>query len=926
MARLAVVAGSLLVAAGQEGCVGPLPLSEDWLLMSDATGHTTYDLGKYDECVDWPAAQYCIMTTSVFTFGVCIPRACAVANITNPDLGVMGFIIDTIPGLIFLDPYDSTFTCGTHAHAWTAPATGIVTALSLLGAVVLASTVLDGYDRYLHSRAKRQRKAELELRSGMDWTGGQSPQPHASQYNDMETAYASDDEDDNDEAFLLKSRSYAAGTRPMAIPTPASAPLSINGSSTGAGSLNGGLSMSLRAQASTSLGIMTGMGAAMPLVGSLPSAAAGQLAASYVPPTLTLRARSFRPGISSPLGMELTQTAAAPASPATAPSRTMGNGNGYSGAVARRALASQGYDAGSPVLARSSTPVVPALRGTGGASYSDARPGRERRHSSTGDGDARALAYAKYDIFAGSTVRSLLKAFSLRHNVPRLLSVKGDRSGVLASFNGMRSLSMALIILGHTLTYMIAVGYVNSDDLFPPTGAITTWSYQVFPSSEFAVDTFLVLGGFLAAHALLKHVLNDGTVFFTWTDVAFFLLHRLMRILPVYALVLAMNMYLLPLLSEGPFWFMVDEELSNCKTAWWSNLLLINDVFPWMNNTSSQCMGWTFYLAIDIKLYALTPLFVALYLVVAPAAVTALSILIIASISVAGYVVAINNLSVIPSANLQTQIDYSDMYYTKPWMRCPPYFLGILLAFLWDRVQRSRRQVEAAIALPQNVIGIETFVAMHSQSRYVDPYKWSRVQQGAVQLIAAGMMAAVMYGGLGAYQDPASWTRTTHVAYTILSRPSWALGVCVILFVCITHPRNGLNRIMGAPLWEPLSRLTFGAYLVHPIVMQIFYFSSTTYFRFSVLNVAAWFVTNLVFSYAIAALLFVVVEKPLSNVEVVLVRAYEEWRTARTAAAEAAGSSLDTSMDASTSKSAAQRPTVIVRDDRVPMLASTSTI
>lgn len=84
-------------------------------------------------------------------------------------------------------------------------------------------------------------------------------------------------------------------------------------------------------------------------------------------------------------------------------------------------------------------------------------------------------------------------------------------SGMLASLNGVRSLSMGLIILGHSITYMGVIGFVNEDALAPPTGAAATWSFQVFPSSEFAVGAcyyrtraYPPIRGL--AHALLLYV------------------------------------------------------------------------------------------------------------------------------------------------------------------------------------------------------------------------------------------------------------------------------------------------------------------------------------------------------------------------------------------------------------------------------------
>jgi peptidoglycan/LPS O-acetylase OafA/YrhL len=79
-----------------------------------------------------------------------------------------------------------------------------------------------------------------------------------------------------------------------------------------------------------------------------------------------------------------------------------------------------------------------------------------------------------------------------------------------------------------------------------------------------------------------------------------------------------------------------------------------------------------------------------------------------------------------------------------------------------------------------------------------------------------------------------------------MSRPIWSAALAVIIFVCLTHRRNFINRILSQALFEPVARLTFAAYIVHPIIMQISYYSVVDRFRYSTIMVACWFASNLV--------------------------------------------------------------------------------
>ncbi len=101
------------------------------------------------------------------------------------------------------------------------------------------------------------------------------------------------------------------------------------------------------------------------------------------------------------------------------------------------------------------------------------------------------------------------------------------------------------------------------------------------------------------------------------------------------------------------------------------------------------------------------------------------------------------------------------------------------------------------------------------------------------------------------------------------------LGFCVIAglalmwltLVCLVGRGGMVNSFLSSSLWLPLSRLTYCAYLVHPIVLTTYYagFQAPLYYTDETAIYA--FLGNLVVAYACAALLACTVEFPLSEVE-----------------------------------------------------------
>jgi len=107
--------------------------------------------------------------------------------------------------------------------------------------------------------------------------------------------------------------------------------------------------------------------------------------------------------------------------------------------------------------------------------------------------------------------------------------------------------------------------------------------------------------------------------------------------------------------------------------------------------------------------------------------------------------------------------------------------------------------------------------------------------------------------------------------YSSLSRPLWALSLAWIIFVCMTKQTAGLfglaERLLSAKCFVPLSRLTYPAFLIHPIVMAVFYGSRQSSFHFSHYLMLYLILGNIVITYACAFVLATLFELPLIRVE-----------------------------------------------------------
>jgi len=540
-----------------------------------------------------------------------------------------------------------------------------------------------------------------------------------------------------------------------------------------------------------------------------------------------------------------------------------------------------------------------------------------------------------YDLLSGPVWRAALKCWSLAYNVPFLSSMLRLAGTEVPIINGLRTVSMGWIMLGQTLGLMLAVGFVNTSAILPPTGALATWWAQVLPGASYATDTFLMLSGFLAVSSLLRATtgyvrrLSVGRA-------AGAVVHRVWRLLPAYGIVLAVYMNLFPRMSSGPFWYLTRTLMAPCGKWWWTNLLFVNNLVPWgTGNLLQECMGWTYYLSLDMQLFFVA-LGAAVVYLASPAAATALvGALSLTSLIGAGVTVSRDNLSTIPSFTTPVSFAFQDVYFSKPWFRAPAYLVGIGAAFMWDRITLARGHAALQAAVPTNMLGIQTYVSLHGgaaarRRAAVLPFVLPQGMQLAVLGVATALGLAIVYGSLPAYAGDASWDASTNVAYTVLARPAWAVAVAAVVLTALSQASNVLNWFFGLAAWVPLARLTFGAYLLHPIIIQLFLNSSVQYFRYSPTTVALHYLAIATASYAAAACLFILVERPAANLEVLVFRIVLEVRAhlaaccaarRRTAGGTAAGGGGGSSSDDASLTPSKGRAVTFTRSDRdAPLL------
>lgn len=152
--------------------------------------------------------------------------------------------------------------------------------------------------------------------------------------------------------------------------------------------------------------------------------------------------------------------------------------------------------------------------------------------------------------------------------------------------------------------------------------------------------------------------------------------------------------------------------------------------------------------------------------------------------------------------------------------------------------------------------------------------RWKRGALG-VSLVA---LCAIIFAPVTGYQQRpclvdetpeaglcgSGWSHANLIAFSALAPLGWSTFLGVLVMICSCGEGGFIGRLLSHPLWVPMARLSYGAYLVHPIVITFMTFSTVQSLRWD----PVWFVTTYVsictISFLVTGFLSLLVESPIT--------------------------------------------------------------
>jgi hypothetical protein len=290
-------------------------------------------------------------------------------------------------------------------------------------------------------------------------------------------------------------------------------------------------------------------------------------------------------------------------------------------------------------------------------------------------------------------------------------------------------------------------------------------------------------------------------------------------------------------LGFGPFAVRFQQSINErCEGSWWSELLYTMNFVPF--DSDKVCMGWTWYLGDDMIFFIITMLILPAYYFKRIYGWLMVGFITAISFGLTIWLVLQHNLSVYVFDKHYT--DYSYWAYSKPYTRIPAYFVGVVAAWILRDMEGRGLTHNSQ---PYAAIGRKTACG--------------------ITVVSVAVLLFLIFITITDFGDHKnSWGPVASVLYILLSRPLWAAAFAAITLLCYYECLPITNEILSHAAWAPLARLTYGAYLCHPLVIKLAAGTSLEYYTFSGLDLFYRAAGNCVMAFSGAVVLWVLVERP----------------------------------------------------------------
>ncbi|OMJ70241.1 hypothetical protein SteCoe_31839 [Stentor coeruleus] len=411
-----------------------------------------------------------------------------------------------------------------------------------------------------------------------------------------------------------------------------------------------------------------------------------------------------------------------------------------------------------------------------------------------------------------STIINILICFSIIRNMKKLMSVHlDDYHPHLYFFDGIRVITIAWVILGTIgglyLYDLPLANYMKLEQI--------SKKYYTLPvyTSLLALDVLFWIGGVLYTYFLLNSYSASPK---HWLLI--YLKHYL-EMVPMFIFITFFFWTLSRYMGAGPYWYTGNDAYSDCKDYWYANLFFLSNFIP--NGTWSKCLSHGWFLSVEMQFFFFTPILIWIY-----KKSPGCGWFFIAGLAGLGTIlggVVAHHFDLNVSIYGPHHWAFYNYYNNKPYIRMPPYVLGIATGFIYftSATNNDDKISSLIIKLMKNTI-----------------YRFANLFLGiSLWLIIINVQFQV-YKHPGDDFSYNEWSLGKTSAYFAFLRILLGISYMMMFTPMVLGYFSGITSVLSSSIWTPFSRLTFSVYLIQAPLADIFmrslqypkYFSKTSLF------------------------------------------------------------------------------------------------
>jgi peptidoglycan/LPS O-acetylase OafA/YrhL len=115
--------------------------------------------------------------------------------------------------------------------------------------------------------------------------------------------------------------------------------------------------------------------------------------------------------------------------------------------------------------------------------------------------------------------------------------------------------------------------------------------------------------------------------------------------------------------------------------------------------------------------------------------------------------------------------------------------------------------------------------------------------------------------------SPHGLSQPVLIAYQAVNRTLWSAVIGWLVFLCSTGNVTLINKILSWPIFVPLARLNYAAYLIHSMIIYVMAYNLIEPIPFQPHVLVQLFISNTFLSYTVAIAVVLLFEAPFFAIE-----------------------------------------------------------